>query len=159
MNNILEINGSNYSYERYKFVTDDLKIGSNNVSTTLNNTKGDGFYVQGPGNQLLIGYKFSKLAFASGPGPNIETAKKNALQQLLIKMGYDTNHNGVISGTELDDVPKSIVYYTSSAPSDWVTNTSFIIDWQKSKVHAVAAQRVGQNPQSFIFKLYIWRRE
>ncbi|GCC10084.1 hypothetical protein IPdc08_00106 [archaeon] len=159
LNNRLEINGSHYSYERYKFVTDDLKIGSNNVSTTLTNTKGDGFYVQGPGNQLLIGYKFSKLAFASGPGPNIETAKKNALQQLLIKMGYDTNHNGVISGTELDKVPKSIVNYTGSAPSDWVTNTSFIIDWQKSKVHAVAAQRVGQNPQSFIFKLYIWRRE
>ncbi len=159
LNNILEINGSNYSYERYKFVTDDLKAGSNNVSTTLTNTITN-FYVQGPGNQLLIGYKLNKLAFASGPGPNIETAKKNALQQLLIKMGYGTNDNGVISGTELDNAAESLgIVYTGSAPSDWVTNTSFIIDWQQSNVHAVAAQRVGQNPQSLIFKLYIWRRD
>ncbi len=159
LNKILEINGSNYSYERYKFVTDDLKAGSNNVSTTLNNTKGgdDVWHVQGPGNQLLIGYKLSKLAFASGPGPDIETAKKNALQQLLIKMGYG---NGVISGIELDNVKSlGIVNYTGSAPSDWVTNTSFVIDWQQSEVNAVAAQRVGQNPQSLIFKLYIWRRD
>ncbi|NOZ59023.1 MAG: hypothetical protein GXO66_05550 [Euryarchaeota archaeon] len=104
LNGATEISGTQYGYERYKFVTGKIKTGSNTISTTLENTKGDGWYVQGPGNQLLIGYELGKLAFGTGPGPDVETAKKNALEQLLIKMGYDSDDDGSISGTELDTV-------------------------------------------------------
>lgn len=152
------LNGTGYAYDWYRFVKNQLQEGSNTVSVTLTNTKGDGWGVEGPGNQLLIGYEMGKLAFGTGPGPDVETAKKNALEQLLIKMGYDSDDNGAISGTELDSVKSiGIVAYNGSAPGDWVTNTSFLIDWESSEAKAIAAQRMGQNPGQVIFRLYIWR--
>ncbi len=158
LNGITEINDSSYNYERYKFITGDLINGSNNITTTLNNTKGDDWYVQGPGNQLLVGYEMGKLAFASEPGTDVETAKKKALEELLIKMGYDTDMDDSISAAELDNVKGSgVVSYTGSAPPNWVTDTNFVIDWASSDTKATASQRTGQDPQQVVFKLYIWR--
>lgn len=158
LNGVNIINGTNYAYDWYKFVKNNLQNGNNNVSVTLTNTKGDDWGVEGPGNQLLIGYELGKLAFGTGPGPDVETAKKNALEQLLIKMGYDSDDDGAISGAELDSVKSiGIVAYNGSAPNDWVTNTSFLIDWESSEAKAIAAQRMGQNPGQVIFRLYIWR--
>jgi len=50
-----------------------------------------------------------------------------------------------------------IVAYNGTAPSNWVTNTSFLIDWESSEAKAIAAQRMGQNPGQVIFRLYLWR--
>ncbi len=150
------ISDSQYSYDRYKFVS--VHRGDNNLSVTLINTKSDPFYVQGPGNQLLIGYEVGKLAFSTGIGQDAETAKKDALEQLLIKMGYDTNNDSAISATELDDIKDlGIISYSGSAPDNWVTNSSFKINWSSSDVRAIAAQRIGEAPGQLIFKLYLWR--